>query len=655
MVCFSIIFIILGEIIFYTYYLKQRLNNIDIYLDLLSAGNKFFKYNVIAILEVRELTLLNNENYSVVNSQDERDDYSNEHIAAVKELYGQLFDELSTITSQSMMVSKEVFGVLNNKTNNLQMLNANLTIQQVEMSRSTAFTLMVASLFKISRKNISDIRPLDDDVFIFLLNSLNANYQNCEEQKDLFFEQIKKAFEKQIVHLIIICVCFCIVNFLLFFVFKWFYEQVTIKKESYIQVFYSINGKILLETSSRCEKFLLKLNRITNKSSELSLDEESQSGIANFEEFDDLIQKKDDNKGGRGHNKDQKRANPYIYLVWIFILAIGCGSLLFCTVYQSLQCDNGKKRQNQVSSEVTLQIESIMAFNLMREYFFNPHVTYNFSPLNEVVGALIDKVYGITENSLNEIKNNIDFSNSDRKLYNKIMTQNLCDYAKLNGTIEENEIECNDESDETIKEGLTIVLMHYMEELRNIYTQYLILEKTQNYNNEKYNFTYNMTLRLQPAYVDEANNKTIYQDDLLWPNNGNNLAYLQQRYNDSHPLKIFNKVENRKIIFLLKSIIIPAFDELYELLISKAVFDSKRIFEIETIVNIILGVVIVILFVFGWKRHEMSLSETINKAKKMLSIIPIETLMKVKNIAKLLNIEASESDHKTSALWVQNM
>ena len=351
MVCFSIIFIILGEIIFYTYYLKQRLNNIDIYLDLLSAGNKFFKYNVIAILEVRELTLLNNENYSVVNSDDERNDYSNEHIAAVKELYGQLFDELSTITSQSMMVSKDVFGVLNNKTNkcifHFLIQKQNLTIQQVEMSRSTAFTLMVASLFKISRKNIEDIRPLDDDVFIFLLNSLNANYQNCEEQKDLFFEQIKKAFEKQIIHLIIICVCFCIVNILLFFVFKWFYEQVTIKKESYIQVFYSINGKILLETSSRCEKFLLKLNRITNKTSELSLDEESQSGIANFEEFDDLIQKKDDNKGGRGHNKDQKRANPYIYLVWIFILAIGCGSLLFCTVYQSLQCDNGKKRQTK--------------------------------------------------------------------------------------------------------------------------------------------------------------------------------------------------------------------------------------------------------------------------------------------------------------------
>ena len=208
--------------------------------------------------------------------------------------------------------------------------------------------------------------------------------------------------------------------------------------------------------------------------------------------------------------------------------------------------------------------------------------------------------------------------------------------------------------------------MHYMEELRNIYTQYLILEDTQNYNKGKYNMTYNMTLRLQPAYEDEArtilrkheNGTIIYRDEELWPNiiqKNKSVAYLQQRYNDSHPLKIFNKVENRKIIFLLKSIIIPAFDELYELLISKAVFDSKGIFEIETIVNIVLGVIIVILFVFGWKRHEMSLSETINKAKKMLSIIPIETLMKVKNIAKLLNIEASESDHKTSALWVQNM
>jgi hypothetical protein len=283
-----------------------------------------------------------------------------------------------------------------------------------------------------------------------------------------------------------------------------------------------------------------------------------------------------------------------------------------------------------------------------------------------VIETLIDKVYGITESSLNEIKNNIDFSNSDRKLYNKIMTQNLCEYAKLNGTEEENEYECNDESDETIKEGLTIVLMHYMEELRNIYTQYLILEKTQNHNKKNYNMTYNMTLRLQPVYEDEAktilkkypNGSTVYRDDELWPNETIGtltLGYLQQRYNDSHPLKIFNKVENRKIIFLLKSIIIPAFDELYELLISKAVFDSKGIFEIETIVNIVLGVIIVILFVFGWKRHEMSLSETINKAKKMLSIIPIETLMKVKNIAKLLNIEASESDHKTSALWVQNM
>ena len=32
-------------------------------------------------------------------------------------------------------------------------------------------------------------------------------------------------------------------------------------------------------------------------------------------------------------------------------------------------------------------------------------------------------------------------------------------------------------------------------------------------------------------------------------------------------------------------------------------------------------------------------------------LIPVETLMKVKNIVKLLCIKGSESDHRTSSLW----
>ena len=96
---------------------------------------------------------------------------------------------------------------------------------------------------------------------------------------------------------------------------------------------------------------------------------------------------------------------------------------------------------------------------------------------------------------------------------------------------------------------------------------------------------------------------------------------------------------------------IPAYSDVYDLLISHAVFDSSSILKYELFCNCIIGGILILLYVFVWKRHELSLNETIYKTKKMLSIIPVETLMRVKNIAKLLGIEGSESDHRTSTLW----
>ena len=101
----------------------------------------------------------------------------------------------------------------------------------------------------------------------------------------------------------------------------------------------------------------------------------------------------------------------------------------------------------------------------------------------------------------------------------------------------------------------------------------------------------------------------------------------------------------------MTEIMIPAYNDVFVLMISHAVFDSKYILKVELIVNCIIGAILILLYIFIWKRHEASLNETIYKTKKMLSIIPVETLMKVKNIAKLLGIEGSESDHRTSSLW----
>ena len=65
-------------------------------------------------------------------------------------------------------------------------------------------------------------------------------------------------------------------------------------------------------------------------------------------------------------------------------------------------------------------------------------------------------------------------------------------------------------------------------------------------------------------------------------------------------------------------------------------------------------VIVIEFFVFFiiWKRYELELNNNIFKTKKMLSIIPIETLIYVKNINKLLGIEENKQfDNKNEINW----
>ena len=647
LVSMIILGMILCEIGGYTYFLKGRLDNIDMYLELLTAGNQFFIDMIVTLLHVRELTLLSHDDYKIVVGTD-REEYIQQSIQEVKELYQKLEEELEIVTSDSMKVSKNVFEKLSNRTVDLEVLDDKQSISITKITRNEAFTLMVTSLFRISRNNISEIIPLNKDVFLFLINSLNANYVNCIDQQDLFFSEITNAFKNQIKTLIIICIVFVIVNFSSFFVFKYFYEDVVDKKESYIQVFYSINNKIISDASTRCEKFLFKLNNKSNKDQNggvTLLDDDEDESLAAMNEFGDLgLEKneppKESKKGkmrlGRRGNKNQKRSNPLIYLVWILLILIGSFALIFSTAFQSLKCQNGKVRQVQIKNEVNIQVESIMAFNLMREYFFNEEALYNYIPLKEYAPTLIDTVYQSVSKEQREITDNVSFNDEDKKIYSKVMTGNLCEYATdLEGTDEEKTNYCSTMSDGTIIQGLTILQMHYFEEIREIYTKFLILQKSQTLYKEECNFSYNLTL----IGTDQSTAEIPKDTDCY-----NKWVY-------SHPMNIFNLENNRRIFFLLTEIMIPAYNDVFVLMISHAVFDSKYILKVELIVNCSIGAILILLYIFIWKRHEASLNETIYKTKKMLSIIPVETLMKVKNIAKLLGIEGSESDHRTSSLW----
>lgn len=61
--------------------------------------------------------------------------------------------------------------------------------------------------------------------------------------------------------------------------------------------------------------------------------------------------------------------------------------------------------------------------------------------------------------------------------------------------------------------------------------------------------------------------------------------------------------------------------------------------KVNLIITSIFAVIITLEYLIGWKMYENQIEEEIFKTKKMLSIIPIEALMKVNNIEKLLHLK----------------
>ena len=97
--------------------------------------------------------------------------------------------------------------------------------------------------------------------------------------------------------------------------------------------------------------------------------------------------------------------------------------------------------------------------------------------------------------------------------------------------------------------------------------------------------------------------------------------------------------------FIYTVILFPVFEDLY-LIMRNETYSKKYLIKFFFIPLIICVIISFFLFVFEWKRYELKLNEVIFQTKKMLIIIPIETLMKIKNIKSILGIEEENSEKK---------
>ena len=212
-------------------------------------------------------------------------------------------------------------------------------------------------------------------------------------------------------------------------------------------------------------------------------------------------------------------------------------------------------------------------------------------------------------------------------LFDSIITDNSC----LNLT------------DNTAHYGLKIVLQYFVDELKVLYYRYELLLTLRAY----FNFTYNMTTMgyptLEALYLPE---KTENMTEAEY-------KHVLKLYNISHPITIFNLEYNKKLHFIYRFILGNTLLSFHYMLQDVAQQAYNIHIKYYYLMESTVGVFFFLMYVFVWKGYEMQIEESIYKTKKMLSIIPAECLMKVNNIAKLLNIDTSEEGNKqkTSFYW----
>lgn len=182
--------------------------------------------------------------------------------------------------------------------------------------------------------------------------------------------------------------------------------------------------------------------------------------------------------------------------------------------------------------------------------------------------------------------------------------------------------------------GLQILLTYYLNELKALYFYFKLLQKLADY----FQFSYNLTLT------------GLEKEKDLWPEG----ARFQRLYLISHPINLFNKPENAKILFMFRFILEPLLQNFNYLIQTIAQSTSKSTIYLDTFVLILTVILYILVYFLLWKRHESQIEESIFKTKKMLRIIPVGSLVKIKNIAQIiLNIDMLDdvNGKRTNKIW----
>ncbi len=579
--------------------------------NLVTYSYRLLVLNNIEIYYIKELILLNNENYTSIPSKKTREEYIEIIFNRSKELSIEVNKIIFLICASNFKFSSSNYKQLFQNFIYVKNIQSDLTISKINTTIYGAIIEASSAMYNILLKDIEKIIPTEQDTYFFITNSLNIISISYQQLCQLFIDELKKVIKKLKYGLIIGYISFYFFIILIFFLINYSYSEVIKKKENYIEVFFKIKTNIIKSSLEKCEYFNNRLNN----------DDDEESIFFYEENYKDssTIQKEKSNENSINKNTHKKNnlSKLFQFRIGVFlciIMAFFSFIFIFYYFFLSQILINGHYFENEIL------IESCFyeLYNSFREFLFDINsMVYEQNSLSRL-NFLLEDIYELRKVCFKYMNNNRKYLPYNFNLkYNIIFNNGACYYKLDDYFLDENE--CLEFMNGASKFGYLIMNSYFIEEIRflkDMYANYIDISKPMN----------NLTL----TGLEKNIKKSPLEEKEL------------EAYINNDPIKIFNLKMFSDLNLMFSNIIVPFLDNLKKLTIDCLNKFLKEEYKKFNIYIIIYFCIISIGFFLFWVPFVNKLNSTIYRTKNMLTIIPIEVLSSISNIEKLLDIKENK-------------
>jgi hypothetical protein len=667
LISFLIIVVTAIEVALFITSLENAENKGTHYLAVISASSFYFFSSMTAVYHLRELILTNNTNYTNIYDTNRTNYRMNNTLELVK-VYNMLITSRNAITKHQNILTAQTFNAINNRTVKVYYINQRYEVQSTNVSTTTSLALLQNSLFAITQLPLTAIIPLHPDVAYFLLNAPNSNFEIASTQNALFLRE----YEMHLKRIVMICVFGMIimwsVNAVLIGVLYYTHSNVIVIREKYLEVFYDLEQETIISCMQKCENFLTQLNDCDNKDNGNNNDSNNNNNnndmfimndddvnvnvinnnnnvqvhmqmqaninnIINTSGSSSVIQQQQQqhkqtstslssSSSTHKHNRHNRKHN-YIMslLLWICSIVFVLLDISGVLCYQMLSMNMKLNVALLIKSSQQIKMAVVLVFTLLREYIYDPNISFNHSSIHANTLQTLKQQYETYYIEEEYIRSHIE------RMYPKLlntfhvlMHRNICSYADAFFTAYHNVTgNCGAFTSNVSYYGFSSLVSYFFMETDELFFKHERFVKLYMQNKFQYNLT------LVGTGVDQA----------YWPSD----ATTAMKYGEIHPIHLFNDKLHLNICVEFRFLLSPGFTQLATCINELATSVRNEMVKIDFGGLLAALVLLVVVYRGIWMRYEEKIEEVIYKTKKMLSIIPIEELVKVRSIKKLLNLE----------------